>query len=156
MDLISTESSNVMKKAMDGLMSRHNAITSNLANVDTPGYKPLRVDFEDKLRQAVINSDRRKDQVRDLNKRNLHFNQGMLELRTNNAKHFGAQVVTPSDVKIKAYQDDYITTRNDSNAIDIDTEMTELAKNTMQYEAIAKMESGHFMNMKEILRSGGQ
>ena len=47
MDILSVRSSDVMRKAMDGLVARNDALSSNLANVDTPGYKPVKVEFED-------------------------------------------------------------------------------------------------------------
>ena len=43
----------VLYSAMNGLMTRQDAITANLANVSTPGYKAKTVDFEAALRQAV-------------------------------------------------------------------------------------------------------
>lgn len=42
-----------MAKAMNLRLSKHSAIAGNLANVDTPGYRPKAVSFEDKLQRAV-------------------------------------------------------------------------------------------------------
>jgi len=42
-----------LEKALEGLALRHEALVSNIANVETPGYRPRRVLFEDALRQAV-------------------------------------------------------------------------------------------------------
>lgn len=145
-----------MKKALDGLMARHDAISSNLANVDTPGYKPVRVDFEDKLRQALEHSDQLRQNTRYIKQKDLTFNQGMLDLRTSSEKHFGAKVVHPADVRIQAYQENDISIRNDGNCVDIDSEMTEMVKNSLQYQAIAKFQAKHFMSMNEIIKGGGQ
>jgi len=35
--------------ALDAAVLRHQAIASNIANANTPGYQPLRVSFEDQL-----------------------------------------------------------------------------------------------------------
>lgn len=43
----------ILDAALKGLALRQRAIASNLANIDTPGYKALRVRFEDRLRQAL-------------------------------------------------------------------------------------------------------
>lgn len=43
----------VLAKAMSLRMSKHSVIASNLANADTPGYRPTAVSFEQKLQQAV-------------------------------------------------------------------------------------------------------
>ncbi len=54
---MNAEVDRVIDAALKGLSLRQRAIASNLANVDTPGYKALRVRFEDKLRQAIRNRD---------------------------------------------------------------------------------------------------
>ena len=38
-----------LKKALDGSWSRMEAISSNITNVNTPGYKRLTVNFENVL-----------------------------------------------------------------------------------------------------------
>ena len=45
----------VIDAALKGLSLRQRAIASNLANVETPGYKALRVRFEDRLKEAIRN-----------------------------------------------------------------------------------------------------
>jgi flagellar basal-body rod protein FlgB len=43
--------------AIDGLATRQQAISSNLANVETPGYLAREVSFEDSLRSAIAGGD---------------------------------------------------------------------------------------------------
>lgn len=43
----------LMVKALDGLAMRAAATSQNIANAQTPAYQPLRVRFEDQLRQAA-------------------------------------------------------------------------------------------------------
>jgi flagellar basal-body rod protein FlgB len=43
----------IMMKALDGLEARSVATAENIANAGTPGYRPLRVNFEDALRAAA-------------------------------------------------------------------------------------------------------
>ncbi len=47
------------KKMLDAAVLRHEAIASNLANIETPNYKRLDVSstFENELRQAVAGGD---------------------------------------------------------------------------------------------------
>jgi len=42
-----------MSSALDALSLRQRVIASNIANVQTPGYKAQRVEFEDALTKAV-------------------------------------------------------------------------------------------------------
>ncbi|HEY2710719.1 MAG TPA: flagellar basal body protein [Caulobacteraceae bacterium] len=43
----------VILKAMEGLSARVTATAENIANANTPNYRPLRVSFEDALAQAA-------------------------------------------------------------------------------------------------------
>ena len=44
---------NVLDKAADASWLRENAITNNIANIDTPGYKRQDVDFESVLEKEL-------------------------------------------------------------------------------------------------------
>ncbi len=46
-------SSLLITKALDGLAMRASAISQNVANTNSPGYRPIRVSFEDELRGAA-------------------------------------------------------------------------------------------------------
>lgn len=43
----------VLLKALDGLSVRAKVIAQNIANANSPGYRPLAVTFEDALRSAA-------------------------------------------------------------------------------------------------------
>lgn len=43
----------VLKQAMDLRLKRHSALASNIANADTPGYRPKEIIFEKELQRAV-------------------------------------------------------------------------------------------------------
>lgn len=43
----------ILERALDGLSLRAQRIASNLANIDTPGARPARIDFETELRSEI-------------------------------------------------------------------------------------------------------
>jgi flagellar basal-body rod protein FlgB len=47
--------SEVVAAALDGLALRQQVTAQNLANLNTPGYAPRRVEFENALRDAATN-----------------------------------------------------------------------------------------------------
>jgi flagellar basal-body rod protein FlgB len=47
------ETSAIALKVLDGLTLRGTAIAQNIANAASPGYRPVRVSFEDELRAAA-------------------------------------------------------------------------------------------------------
>lgn len=50
MESISTA---LIAKALDGLTARYQATAQNIANANSPNYRPIRVTFEDSLRSAA-------------------------------------------------------------------------------------------------------
>lgn len=48
-----------LSSALDGLAERQRTIANNIANVNTPGYRAVRVSFEDALATSVANRDGR-------------------------------------------------------------------------------------------------
>jgi len=45
--------SSIISKALDGLSLRAQATAQNIANANSPNYRPVRVSFEEELRAAV-------------------------------------------------------------------------------------------------------
>jgi flagellar basal-body rod protein FlgB len=54
---ISDTTTAALRVALDGLDQRQQAIASNLANLETPGYLAREVDFESSLRAALLGGD---------------------------------------------------------------------------------------------------
>ena len=52
MKLIDTRHTDLLKKSLDAYSLRQKAIASNVANIDTPGYGRLEVNFEEQLQKA--------------------------------------------------------------------------------------------------------
>ena len=113
--------SDVLAKALEGTWQRNNAISSNIANVDTPGYKRQDVVFESYLAEALQRNDRPTSE--DL-----------------------ASVVPKriTDRSSTSY-------RLDGNNVDLDTEMTYLAENQLKYNALVSQVNYNFSRIKSVL-----
>jgi flagellar basal-body rod protein FlgB len=55
--ILADPTTRVLGAAINGLEARQQAISSNLANVETPGYLARSVSFEDSLRSAIAGGD---------------------------------------------------------------------------------------------------
>ncbi len=118
---------NVLDKAADAAWLRNEAISNNLANVDTPGYKRQDVSFEDEFRRALKNS----------------------RYHTMDDK---VSKLTMSDVKPRLFTDSAgYAYRMDGNNVDIDTENVELASNQLKYNALIQSVNQEFTNMKSVM-----
>lgn len=53
MKLIDNKHSRMLANAMDAYSLRNKALASNIANIDTPGYRRLEVSFEEEMGRAL-------------------------------------------------------------------------------------------------------
>ncbi len=116
-----TKSFELMKEALDYRAMRQDMIASNIANADTPFYRPKDIRFEEKLAE-----EKRKAFGYDSHK---------LELAKTSSKHLGG-VDESAASKAKVFFRDGHMARNDGNSVDLDVETSEMAKNSIMYNAL--------------------
>lgn len=119
----------LMSMAMDYRAMRQDMISSNIANADTPFYRPRDVHFESMLAQ----------------KRQEIFggNTAQLEMARTDASHLDAPQQRSSASAITFFRDGHAA-RNDGNSVDLDVETTEMSKNALMFNALvaAKKKGG--------------
>lgn len=125
--------------ALDGLTQRQQAIASNIANIDTPGYQRRAVEFEDALRRQT----------------GLPDAGGKLPvtLAVTDPRHFalprsGGGTLPPG----AATERDVVAQRNDSNAVSIDEEMTLLAETQIRYQALTQTMGKQLGILRSVIR----
>jgi flagellar basal-body rod protein FlgB len=129
----------LLEKALDGLSARQNAITNNLANIDTPNFKSTEVTFEEDLGAAI----RRQAAPDDL------------PLRATDARHLGTpQLVSADSISPRAQQIVATTLRNDGNNVDVDREMTRLAETQLFFQAATQLINVKFNQLKTAIWEG--
>lgn len=121
---------NIMDKAADASWKRESAISNNIANKDTPGYKRQDVDFESALKQELGSS-----KYIPLDKK----------VRGLNSDLSGLDVSTYTDSSNYSY-------RLDRNNVDVDTEQVELASEQLRYEMLTTSINEEFNRMKLVLK----
>lgn len=119
---------NVLDKAADYSWLRNEAISNNLANVDTPGYKREDVTFERELKRALTFS-----RYEPMDSKVKHLTTDSLEPRT-----------------YKDYTD--YSYRLDGNNVDPETENVILAKNQLYYQGIMSSINSEFANLKAVIK----
>ncbi|MCX6345532.1 MAG: flagellar basal body rod protein FlgB [Armatimonadetes bacterium] len=107
LDFLSDVTSKSLAKTLDASALRQRAISNNIANVETPGYKRSYVAFEDELR-AIMNGESGHDRRQALNE---------------------LEPISLTDMQSPA--------RADGNNVNIDAEIADLAKNSLKYKATA-------------------
>ena len=119
---------NVLDRAADAAWQRNEAISNNIANVDTPGYKRQDVAFESVLQQALGNNryESMDDKVAN---------------------------VDLSRLRGRAYVDyaNY-SSRLDGNNVDIENENVMLAENQLKYQGLISSINQEFTNLKTVMK----
>lgn len=121
----------VLQKGLNTAAYRHNVISNNIANADTPGYKISEVGFETELARALD-----KGQMRGFMTDKKHIPLGAPSLSR----------VSPTIMK----QND-TRYRNDENNVDIEKEMAKMAQNQLKYNALAQRTSGYFRTLQRTI-----
>jgi len=111
----------LVKDALDYRAARQDMISSNIANADTPFYRPRDIRFEDALsakKAELLSQEKPK-----------------LELATTNASHIPLQNEKSSYKATTFFRDGHMA-RNDGNSVDLDVETTEMSKNSVMFNAL--------------------
>ncbi len=124
----------VSKIALNGLSTKQQLISRNLANVDTPGYRAQQLDFESVLRKAA---------------------QPDTQLRMSSTH--GAHLASPSRLAASAFGVSYRqggSYRADGNNVDLDTELLDMSQTGIQFEAVSQSMTKKLTLLKTIAMSG--
>jgi flagellar basal-body rod protein FlgB len=103
------------RRALDFHLSRHNVLASNLANAETPGFKPLEL-------------------LRELDKSGT----GAVQLNVSNEGHFATSGAGASEEYV-AREDQTAAPGANGNAVSLEHEMSKLAANDIRFEGAVKI-----------------
>jgi len=105
-------------KALDASSLRAKAISENVANVQTPGYKRKEVDFEDQLKKAI---------------------QAKLAATQDQTGHMPAgKGIDIAQIRPVVYEPADPTLPGEVNNVDVDMEGAKLAENQLYYSFLIK------------------
>ncbi len=126
----------LLGKVMDLRLQRQNVVMSNLANMEIPSYKARRLEFESQLQDA-LGLDAKGKMTRTSSEHMpaaFHANTFHGELD----EKWKPQAVAGVD------------------AVDLDKEMTVMAKNTMMYNALSDLTKKSFEGIQKVITEGKQ
>lgn len=123
------------RAALDGLTRRQEAVASNIANVDTVGYRRKSVTFETALKDRVAAT------------------RGEQPLQVTNSGH--VPTAPASGRSMGGVENrDVVASRNDDNRVSIDEEMAMLADTQIRYQALTQSINGRLGTLRNIIRGG--
>ncbi len=117
---------------LNGLSRRQDAISNNIANIDTPGYKRQEVAFETALQRQI--------------------GTGTQALATTDPRHITAGARMRDALGIDPAQG-LTSSRLDGNNVDIDQEMISLSDTQMRYQAASTALTQKLSILRDVIRS---
>jgi flagellar basal-body rod protein FlgB len=118
----------LMQRAMDGAWSRHEVLSQNVANAETPGYKRQDVDFRSFLQRA---------------------GESKIDLVSSDKRHISGQ----NSLKLRVTENSSSVTP-DENGVDMDIEMGEVSSNALYYAAVSRQMSAHLSMIRKAITEG--
>jgi flagellar basal-body rod protein FlgB len=118
-----------MRSALDYHVSRHNVLSSNIANAETPGFKPLEL-IRETSKDAPNN----------------------LRMEVTSEGHVGA--VNPGAEDYETREDRTAAAGANGNAVSLEHEMSKLAANDIRFEGAVKIVS-HQLGMLRYAANDG-
>ena len=150
MDMVSTDSIDLISLSLDGLSARQKAISSNIANADTQGYKRIDVNFEDQL-EKIIYTNKLKESRRLLNSADETGGESVSQLPLSVNQNQATMEI--KDFKPQVAESDLNQPNAKGNTVDAEQEMAMMAKNGMSYDALAMLQSKNFRLLSEVMKS---
>jgi len=124
-----------LSRSMDLRARQHEMLLGNIANADTPNYKPFSMDVEKAMQNHAPPT-----QSGDLVRTDAHHLRGI--------------AVSDESEEMDTAEDNPLLLRGDGNGVDIDAQMTELAKNSMLYKVSAQIAKSKFKGLKYAITGG--
>lgn len=118
-----------LKSALDNNWLRHEVISHNIANVNTPHYKRWDVIFAEKMQE-----------------------QRRIAIARTNPRHLPAQSKVSSLPTL--VQTKNTSVRNDGNNVDIEAEMSTQAANLMQYNLMTRLVTDQLGMLRTAITEG--
>ena len=119
-----------MEQILDLLAERQRAITANLANADTPGYKAVDVQFRDRLDEAM---------------------EGWRLVQTS-PDHFESEF--PDVASLEWAPIPGLVEGADGNNVELDRELLAMTLNRLRFQMAVQGVSGHLRALRTAIREG--
>ena len=122
----------VLQRAMDGTWQRQKSVAANIANHDTPGYKAVKVDFENALKKAI-----------------RAFN-----VKPASRSEFLNNLDKIKDSAITVVKDQAYIERADSSNVNLEHENIEMAKVQLEYSYLSREITDIFTRLRYAIKEG--
>lgn len=132
LDFFQNQTINAMEAYMTRLSQRQQIVSSNLANIDTPGFKTKDISFHATMEELLAEDS--------------------AGLRTDRPEHNRGSV--QAFPQVQAFEVAGLTSRTDQNNVDLDREMLKLSETSFSYSLMTQMLRGKFRTIASSINEG--
>ena len=115
----------LVRKALDVSSLRQRTISSNIANINTPGFKVNKVEFEEYLNNAT----------------------DKISMKKTDDQHYGAE--SGPQVTVEKRETTYLN--ENGNNVDVEIEMSELAANEIYYSTLIQILNSKYSKLNAVI-----
>jgi len=119
-----------LENALNYASLKQKVISNNIANSDTPNYKAKSVSFSSILEAEISNT---------------------VAAKKTDARHYDFSFASANP---EVYVNKNVSYNHNGNSVDIDHEMSTLAKNQIYYNAVTDRINGKFQSLQNVIRGG--
>ncbi|WP_051748803.1 flagellar basal body rod protein FlgB [Nevskia soli] len=109
-DALASATSRIARMSLDAYMDRYQVLSNNIANVDTTGYRPLQLNFEQQL--------------------------AALQTAVASGNYSDSELIGLADAVHPFVEQAAVPSTQTDQAMRLDDQITQLTQNTLQYEAL--------------------
>lgn len=110
-------------------------IVSNIANMDTPRYKAFKMMVDENMQDAAQGGP-------------------PLTMTRTQAGHLNTTGNRMEPGRVARVESNDLSLRGDGNTVELDTEMANLAENTLKYNTATRIISNKFKLLKDVIKGG--
>ncbi len=115
---------------------KQKVISSNIANINTPKYKTKDISFENELQKASMKND--------------------LQLRVTHHNHISFETQSIPTSQFNTFEVEGLEEQNDGNNVNLDKQMSDMAKNSIMFNAIQGSIKKDAAWFKEVIAASGK
>ncbi len=124
---------NILENAIGVAYQRQNTISSNISNLETPGYRPKDIDFKAAMAKAI-------------------GSESQISLSGTNAGHI--DLYNEANQEAEAFEEE--PDWNGVNYVSIDKMVNRMTENNLIYKTAAEVMLRKISLIKEVIREGGR
>lgn len=124
-----------LERSLNYRSKNQKLIVSNIANIDTPHYKAFKMMVDENMQDSSNATPQ-------------------LTMTRTKVGHMDLPGKPTDKGKVERVENNPLSLRGDGNTVELDTEMANLAENTLMYNTATRIISNKFRLLKDVIKGG--